>query len=101
MEGNNYLIPANSKKSKLILGWFTPIDTIIFGTGIIITFVLILIINSNNIWVMLSIISPALATGLLVMPVPNYHNIRVLIKNIYKFFTTRRRYLWKGWSMYE
>lgn len=39
---NNYLIPANSKKSQLILGFFTPIDLILFGSGVGITLILLL-----------------------------------------------------------
>jgi len=30
---NNYLIPANTKKSQLILGFFTKTDLIIFIVG--------------------------------------------------------------------
>ena len=31
---NSYLIPANSKKSMLILGYFNTVDLIIFGCGL-------------------------------------------------------------------
>lgn len=94
---NEYLIPANSKKSQLILSVFNTIDLIIFGTGVTLTISMLLIIKSSNIWVMIGILSPSLITGLLVMPIPNYHNVRTFIKNIYSFFTGRRQYLWKGW----
>ena len=39
----NYLIPANTKKSKLILGFFTPVDLIIFGVGVSVTIIMLLI----------------------------------------------------------
>jgi len=42
MKDNNYLIPANSKKSQLILGFFTPIDLTIFLIGVGITIILLI-----------------------------------------------------------
>ena len=94
---NNYLIPANSKKSQLILGFFTGVDLILFGSGVGITLILLLTIQSANMGVMLLILAPALITGFLVMPVPNYHNVLQFIVNIYTYFSERRRYYWKGW----
>ncbi len=95
----NYLIPANSKKSQMILGLFTPIDLIIFITGIVITVILLLIIKSTNIWIMIAELSPALIAGFLVLPVPHYHNIMQLLTNIITFYTERRKYYWKGWCV--
>ena len=80
---NEYLIPANSKKSQLILSVFNTVDLIIFGIGVVITISLLLVIRSSNIWVMIGIIFPGLVSGFLVLPIPNYHNIRTFIKNIY------------------
>ena len=94
---NNYLIPANSKKSQLILGFFRGIDLILFGSGVGITLILLLTIQSANLGVMLLILAPALITGFLVMPVPNYHNVLQFIVNLYTYFSERRRYYWKGW----
>ena len=94
---NNYLIPANSKKSQLILGFFTGVDLILFGSGVGITLILLLTIQSANMGVMLLILAPALITGFLVMPVPYYHNVLQFIVNIYTYFSERRRYFWKGW----
>ena len=94
---NNYLIPANSKKSQLILGFFTGVDLILFGSGVGITLILLLTIQSANMGVMLLILAPALITGFLVMPVPNYHNVLQFIVNIYTYLSERRRYYWKGW----
>ncbi|MBR1413281.1 MAG: hypothetical protein IJ574_01255 [Bacilli bacterium] len=100
---NDYLIPANSKKQMLILGFFTGIDLAIFGTGIVLTFVMLLLISGVNssIWNAILILSPALISGFLVLPVPHYHNVMQLITNIIKFFIERRRYYWKGWSIHE
>ena len=94
---NNYLIPANSKKSQLILGFFRGIDLILFGSGVGITLILLLTIQSANMGVMMLILAPALITGFLVMPVPNYHNVLQFIVNLYTYFSVRRRYYWKGW----
>lgn len=95
---NNYMIPANSKKSQLILGFFTPLDLILFGSGVGITLILLLIIQSANLVVMLLILAPALITGFLVLPVPNYHNVLQFIVNVYTFYSENRKYLWRGWS---
>ena len=95
----NYLIPANSKKSMLILGFFTPIDLIIFGIGATFTLVMLLVIQSSNLGIMLLILSPALISAFLVMPIPNYHNMLQLLTNIFTYFTGRKRYYWKGWCV--
>ena len=93
----NYLIPANSKKSMLILGVFNYIDLIIFAIGVTVTLALLFIIRSSNIWLMCLVISPALISAFLVMPVPYYHNILTLLTNILLFITRPRRYRWRGW----
>lgn len=94
---NNYLIPANSKKSMLILGLFTMPDLIIFGTGVVISFILMLTIQTNDVKTALLIIAPALICSFLVIPVPNQHNVITFIRNVYAYFTRRRTYFWKGW----
>ena len=99
MENNNYLIPANSKKSQLILGFFTPIDLIVFIVGVSFSVLLLLLIKSDNMAVMLLLASPALVATFLVAPVPNYHNVMTLIGNIYRFFTGRKKYYWRGWCV--
>ncbi len=94
---NNYLIPANSKKSQLILGFFTPADLAIFLTGVGISVMLLMFIKSNNITIMLGLASPAIIAAFMVAPVPNYHNVRTLIGNIYRFYSGRKKYYWRGW----
>lgn len=97
---NNYLIPANSKKSMMILGFFTPIDLIIFGVGCTITLSLLFLFNDKvEIGSLLLILSPALVSAFLVMPVPNYHNVLQLITNIVMFVFGRKRLYWKGWCI--
>ena len=94
---NNYLIPANSKKSQLILGVFNMFDLIVFLVGLGITVFILLVIKYEDIGVMLLLASPALIASFLIAPVPNYHNVMTLLGNIYKFYTGRKKYYWRGW----
>ena len=98
---NNYIIPANTKKSQLILGFFTPIDLIIFTVGCIWTLIMVLIVKNVNLPILILLFLPGLVAAFIVMPVPHYHNVLQLLTNIFNFYTNRRRYYWKGWSMYE
>ena len=100
MNNNNYLIPANSKKSMLILGMFNTTDLIIFGSGVTATLILMLAHVGANTWQLaLLILAPALICSFLVVPLPNQHNVRTFIKNVYTYYTNRRTYYWKGWCM--
>ena len=94
---NSYLIPANSKKSLMIFGLFYTFDLILFGTGVGITLLLLLILPIDQLPVAIIAIMPALITGLLVFPVPNYHNILTVLIDLWNFVTTRQKYGWKGW----
>lgn len=95
---NGYLIPANSKKSELILNMFTPTDLIIFGSGVGLTLIMLLAIHTSSFGTMVLILAPALISAFLVFPVPHYHNIMQLIINIYTFYFVRQRiYKWRGW----
>ena len=97
---NNYLIPANSKKSMLYLSLFNKVDLIIFGSGITATLILIMLnISTTSFKEVLLILSPVLVCSFLVIPLPNVHNVRTFIKIIYLYFTNRRTLYWKGWSM--
>lgn len=94
---NQYLIPANSKKSMLIFGLFNIMDVWIFEGGLVFSLILLLTLPVVElVWALLAI-TPGDITGLLVMPIPNYHNIRTIIILAYKFYTTRQRFIWKGW----
>lgn len=97
--GNNNLIPANSKKSLLIFGFFTWKDLIIFGSGATITMFMLLIFQTTSLTQILLMCAPLFVTLFLVMPVPNYHNVMTLIGNVISFYTNRRKYIWKGWCV--
>ena len=97
---NDFLIPANANRGKLIFGFFRKIDLIIFGSGVFTTFILLLIFQNqmSNTATAIAVLLPVGLTGLLVIPVPNQHNVLVVLINIYKFyFVERRRYIWRGW----
>ncbi len=99
---NGYLIPANANRGKLIFGFFRKIDLIVFGSGVIATFIMLLTFQNalSNIWIAILILAPALVTGLLVLPVPNQHNVMVVLGEIYKFyFVNRNKFVWKGWCV--
>ena len=96
---NNYLIPANTKRSMLIFGLFTKFDLILFGTGIGLTLLLLIILPIEEITFAIIALLPALTTGFLVMPVPNYYNMRTLIASAISFYTNQRKFKWKGWCV--
>lgn len=92
-----YLIPANSKKSLLIFGFFTTTDLIIFGFGAVTTMLLLLMLNSNDIRLVALECVPLLISLFLVMPLPYYHNVRVFFGNIFGYLFSQRVFKWKGW----
>ena len=92
---DSYLIPANSKKSLMIFGLFYTFDLILFGTGVGITLLLLLILPIDQLPIAIIAIMPALITGLLVFPVPNYHNILTVLIDLWNFVTTRQKYVWR------
>lgn len=98
---NGYLIPANAKKGTLIFNIFRPFDLILFCTGVGISLLALAIIPSTNMLAVTIALLPGCICGLLVMPVANYHNVLCAIISIYKFYTERRKYVWKGWCFYE
>ncbi len=96
-----YLIPANAKKSLLIFGLFNKVDLIIFGSGCLATLLMILTIPVGSfVWSIVAIL-PALICGLLVLPIPNYHNILGGIRSIIVYFKERKNFIWKGWCFSE
>ena len=94
---DQYLIPANTKRGQLILGWFRPFDLALFGCGILVTLILLAFIQLDNTLGVILELSPAIITGFLVMPVPYYHNMLNIIVEAYEFLTHRQTYRWKGW----
>jgi hypothetical protein len=93
----NYLIPANAKKGTLIFGVFTKFDLGLVGGGAIVTILLLTVIAPETLKMALICLFPLLITGFLVFPIPNYHNVLTLIKEIINFFYGRRNYKWEGW----
>jgi len=93
----NYLIPANTKNGKLILGIFRPFDLILFTTGALITVILLAFMPLTSGWVTALILSPAFICAFLVMPIPYYHNMLTVIIELYEFITNRQTYRWRGW----
>ena len=99
---NGYLVPANAKRVMLIFNIFRPFDLILFGcAGIVPSLLLLIILPTENIVMAILAILPACVTGLLDFPVPNYHNVLCILQSVYRFYTERRRYSWRGWCFYE
>lgn len=97
VEKNTFLIPANSKKSKLIFGFFTMSDLILLIVGVVVSFILLAVIETKDLFFTILLAVPGILAALLVAPVPNYHNVRTLLGNMYRFAVGRRRYYWRGW----
>ncbi len=93
----NFLIPANTKSGKLILGIFRPFDLILFLTGVFITVIFLAIMPLSSTFVTILVLLPAAFCGFLVIPIPYYHNILNVIVETYQFYTNQRTYIWKGW----
>ncbi len=98
---NGYLIPANAKKGTLIFNIFRPFDLILVSVGVAVTLIALAIVPSSSLVAVTLALMPGCICGLLVFPVPNYHNVLCAIISIYKFYTERRKYVWKGWCFYE
>ena len=96
---NLYMIPANSKKSQLIFSLFTVTDLILFGCGIIVTVVLLIIVQTDSIVTMILKILPAMLTGILVLPIPNYHNVLGFFTSMINYLSNTKQYYWKGWCV--
>lgn len=97
---NLYLIPANSKKSQLIFSVFTVSDLILFGIGIVTTVILLITVTkSDGIFIMFLKVLPALITGILVLPIPNYHNVLGFFKSMINYLSSNKQYYWKGWCV--
>ena len=96
---NQYLIPANSKKSQLIFSIFTGFDLAMFAIGVTTTIILMLLIKTSNIVIMTFLMMPGVLTGILVMPIPNYHNVMGFFKSMLHYFGSRKQYYWKGWCV--
>lgn len=93
-----FLVPANSKKQNLIFGFLLPVDMIIISVAIVTTFFLLMILPVTELWGVIVTLLPVVTGAFLVFPIPNYHNSRILILEVYNFyFRSRRKYIWRGW----
>lgn len=98
---NQFLIPANSKRGQLIFSVFEKIDLIIEIIGVSITIILFLIVRPQTLLPSMLVLLPGLISTFLVLPIPNYHNVRCVIKNIYEFYfgSEKNELVWKGWCV--
>ena len=97
---NLYLIPANSKKSQLIFSVFNVFNLVLFGIGIATTVVLLITVTkSDSIAVMVLKVLPAIITGIMVLPIPNYHNVMGFFKSMINYLSNTKQYYWKGWCV--
>jgi len=96
---NLFLIPANTKSGKLIFSIFTPFDLILVSSGLIVSVLSFVIFSPNGLGQLVLCLLPGLICALLVMPIPNYHNVYIVIKELIEFFSKRRNYKWEGWCV--
>lgn len=94
-----YLIPANSKNGQLIFNMFRPIDLVIFAVGACTSVLLMFAIQATTMFSLIIKLAPIVSTAILVMPLPNYHNVMMFLKDAIEFYSTRRIYIWKGWCV--
>lgn len=98
---NGYLVPANTKKALLIMGMLRPIDLFILIGGVGISVIGLLIFSEVSTIITIICCIPMLISLILVMPIPNYHNTLVALQSIYRYYHERRKYIWKGWCIYN
>ena len=97
---NSSLVPANTKRSTLILGMFRPMpDLVIAITGTAVTVALLAMFSNAGTVALLLCLLPMLACVVLVLPIPNYHNTLCAIQSILGFYQGRRKYIWRGWCV--
>ncbi len=98
---NEFLIPANTKRGHLILSLFTLFDLILFGSGVFISIILLLIVETTSLIGVIIVLLPGLICSFLVLPIPNYHNVITFVNSMFSFLMNQRIYKWKGWCFYE
>ena len=98
---DQYLIPANTKRGRLLFGWFRPFDLALVATGIAITMFLLAFLPLTSTFVTILILAPGLISIFLVIPLPYYHNMLNVLVELYEFLTERQTYRWKGWCIYD
>ena len=96
---NGSLVPANAKKSILLMGFLRISDAWILAGGVLLTVGLLAFFGNAETWMLLLFCIPMLISSLLVMPIPNYHNTLCAIQSVLNFYQNRRNYIWRGWCM--
>lgn len=98
---NQYLIPSNSKRSMLILGLFTYTDLIIFGLGLSTSLISLMVVTLTSVNSVILATLPGTIASFLVFPIPNYHNTLTFLISMYRYFTKREKFVWKGWCFID
>lgn len=94
---NQYLIPANSKKSQLIFGMFRGVDIGVMAIGICTSLILMFAITGDSVPILVIKLLPLGLGLLLVVPLPQYHNVLVFLQEVYLYMASEKEYVWKGW----
>ena len=98
MNGNQYLIAANSKRGQLIFNIFRPVDLYIALGGGVVTIILFFVLKPGSLFTATLTLIPLAICAFLVVPIPNYHNVMCVLGNVYNFyFTEKQQFKWKGW----
>ena len=97
MNTNMFLIPANSKNGKLIFSLFTRFDLILVSSGLAFTILSVIIFSPSSLRGLIFCLLPGLICTTLVIPIPHYHNVFTVFKDIIEFFYQRRNFKWEGW----
>ena len=87
----SYLVPANAKKGTLIFNLFRPFDLILFGIGAGVSLFLLAVFSSSDFIMTLLFCMPAIICGMLVFPIPNYHNVLCALQSVLNFYNNRRK----------
>ena len=98
-----FIAPKNFKRGRLIGNKYRIIDLVIACTLILISVVLVLtyVLNSGkNIIVIMIMLLPALAAGLILIPLGFYHNLVQRIILWINFMASRKVWKWQGTYWY-
>lgn len=98
---NLYLIPANAKRGNLIFNIFRVFDLILFLSGVGFSLLLLSFVDTSNLFFLIIVCLPGCICSLLVLPIPNYHNVLCVLQSIFEFYSKQRKYKWRGWCLYE
>ena len=93
---NGSMVPANAKKSLLVMGFLRPMpDLLILGVGVGISVLLLAFSTSAPTWLLVLECIPMFVSAILVAPIPHYHNTLCAIQSILRFYNERRNYIFR------